>query len=428
MNNASLKMEGSVARSHFGSLEHQLAEILSRAPWLKQRAKRVYQTINFHLYKKKHLFLTDDLPITRIGNSIHGEFFGYFQNSPERNGQVAYLAPKKRSLNYQNAFPIDVIVDGKKVSHSTAWNWQQGCMLWWKNDQEVCHNIFNGNNYLSKIVNVSSNETQLLDWPLCAIAPDGTQGYSIDFGYIAKLNPDYGYFCKRTKQDPTDPIAIRAIDIQQNRITASLSMREVLNLNHRQEFDAARHEVNHIAVSPNGDRIMFIHRWHSETGVRKSRLITANNNLSDLYSLGNGEMVSHCTWRNSSQIIGWMKIQNATSPNYYLLDDQKEKSSIVGNGKLNSDGHPTIIDQDWLLTDTYPNRARMSQLLLYNLRSQKLNTLGEFYSPLKFWGPIRCDLHPKYSPESKSVFFESVHTGQRCLYQMDIGRIIDSSN
>lgn len=416
-----MKLEGNkVASQNFGKVEHQIAKFLSHFPGLKQSVKKTYQTVNFHVYKKKRPFQCD-LLLKRMGSHPNGEFFGYFQNSPEQNSHIAYLVPISRSLKYRQCFPIDIFIDGKKVSETTAWNWQQGCMLWWLNEKEICHNLFEDDVYRAKVINWISNEYRLLDMPLCAVSADGIQGYSIDFENIATLNPDYGYFCKKHTIRSLNK-AIHAIDIQENHINASLDMQVILDLNPRPCFHDAKHEINHISISPDSQRIMFIHRWYQSGGKKKSRLITASHDLTDLYCLADDEMVSHCSWKNNLQIIGWMQFDGV--PAYYLLNDKGEKREIIDSKLLTSDGHPTVIENKWLLTDTYPDRARISHLLLYNLNSHKLIKLGEFQTPLKFWGTTRCDLHPKYSPDSKSVFFESAHTGQRCLYQMDIASLL----
>ena len=416
MRNVSKQTEGGVVSRQFGSWEHRLAGILSSFPWLKQKAKKTYQTINYCLHKKPYAFRSE-LSVTRVGNSPRGEFFGYFQNSPQRNGRIVFLVPGDTSLDYQKGFSVDVMIGEKKVSETMAWNWQQGCMLWWLNDREVCYNRFAEGQYQAEIFDVSTNKARLVSVPLCAISGDGKQGYSIDFGHLAAVNPDYGYFCKKPEQSRASAV-IQRVDLVENRVTDVLNLKTVLDLDFRSSFNNATHEINHISVSPDNQRIMFIHRWYKSGTGRQSRLITANPDFTELHGLADGGMVSHCTWKNNSQIIGWLQLDGKSA--YYLLNDREDRYEVIGAEVFRSDGHPTVIEEEWLLTDTYPDRARMSQLLLYHLKTHKIIKLGEFYSPLKFWSATRCDLHPKYSPESQSIFFESVHTGQRCLYQMSL--------
>lgn len=411
-----------MATQNFGKTEQRLAQILGHFPGLKQRIKKAYQTVNFHLNKKKDPFQCE-LPLTRIGSHPNGEFFGYFQNSPERNRNVAYLVPSFKTLKYKRCFPVDICINGEKIAETTAWNWQQGCMLWWLNNEEICHNAFNGHVYQARIVNRVSHKYRLLDLPLCAISPDGTLGYSIDFKNLAILNPDYGYFCHPRQNLDIKTATIYAINIHENRILAEMNLDTILATSPLPSFHNARHEINHIMVSPDGQKIMFIHRWQQPRKSRQSRLIIANHNLTKPFCVMDCTMASHCTWKNSSQIIGWMQFDNA--PAYYSINCENERE-IIGKDILRTDGHPTVIENKWLLTDTYPDRARMSHLLLYHLDTGHLIKLGEFFSPLKFWGDTRCDLHPKYSSESKSVFFESTHTGQRCLYQMKLDHLINA--
>ena len=56
--------------------------------------------------------------------------------------------------------------------------------------------------------------------------------------------------------------------------------------------------------------------------------------------------------------------------------------------------------------------------------TRKLNTLGQVYAAPEFTGEIRCDLHPRWSPDGKCVTIDSVNNGDRQIYLADLSGII----
>lgn len=50
--------------------------------------------------------------------------------------------------------------------------------------------------------------------------------------------------------------------------------------------------------------------------------------------------------------------------------------------------------------------------------------LGHFPSPKEYAGEWRCDTHPRFSPDGKTVVVDSPHTGGRQLHLIDIRKIV----
>ena len=80
-----------------------------------------------------------------------------------------------------------------------------------------------------------------------------------------------------------------------------------------------------------------------------------------------------------------------------------------------TDGHPSMIDEEKFISDTYPNRNRMQKLLRFNLKKKEVEILLNMHNSLKFSGICRCDLHPRFDIKNETVYFDSVHTGERSL-------------
>jgi hypothetical protein len=75
-----------------------------------------------------------------------------------------------------------------------------------------------------------------------------------------------------------------------------------------------------------------------------------------------------------------------------------------------------------MLTDTYPNRSGHQSLIILNNLFEDGNPeeIAKLYHPLKFFGETRCDLHPRIDVKKKVIYFDSVYTGKRQLYRMDL--------
>lgn len=413
----------------YNSYEKHLAKLLGNFPHLKDKLKFTYQFLSSIIYKKKYSYkLTEGVSVKKISNqNKFGTFWGYYDKSPVNNNNYAYQLCSSTNIKKRDTSNIKIYLNDKAISQTQSWNWQQGSMLTWINEKELIHNFFDKDSYKSKIINTISKEESIIDYPIYSVHPYKNISLTLNFTRLAKLRPDYGYFnldwLSVQKIDENDGIFL--IDFEKNSRKLVINFKQLSELNAKDDMKNAWHKVNHIEISPNGERFMFIHRWLSDSGLKKSRLITANVNGSDLFVLSDDDMVSHCTWKNNSEIVGWMRKEDK-GDHYYLLHDRTDKFEILGKNLLLEDGHPSFSkDQKWMLTDTYPDKSRMSSLLLYNLQNDKLYKLGEFYSSLKYTGELRCDLHPRFNPCNSKITFDSTHEGIRNLYEANIEKIVN---
>jgi Tol biopolymer transport system component len=173
--------------------------------------------------------------------------------------------------------------------------------------------------------------------------------------------------------------------------------------------------------SPAGTKFVFMHRWISSQG-KFSRLYVANKDSSDLRLLLDDRMVSHYSWRDEEHLLTWARTKEA-GDHYYLINVITGKWEIIGEGVLDiyGDGHPSYSpDRRWILTDSYPDRARQQHLILYEVATGKLIEIGRFLAPLQFSGSYRCDLHPRWSPDGKMISIDSSHEGKRMTYILDV--------
>ena len=165
-----------------------------------------------------------------------------------------------------------------------------------------------------------------------------------------------------------------------------------------------------------------------ERNQRHTRVVTCDINGSEPYVLVDDGDVSHYTWKSEDELLCFT-VHGDGLGKYYLYKDKTTSKSVVGEGVLRLDGHPSYSpDQNFLLLDTYPDRYGDRNLLLYDLRNDSLIRLGAFFSPRQFSGDLRCDLHPRWSPSGRYVVFDSSHERQRQIYIVELPKIMRKLN
>ncbi len=129
-------------------------------------------------------------------------------------------------------------------------------------------------------------------------------------------------------------------------------------------------------------------------------------------------------WRDTKHIM----ISTDLSGQMQFLEfvDRDRTFEPFGHGAFPSSGHNAFSpDRQWVVCDSSPQEIeRMSELMLYHIPEGKKYTLGQVHSPAIYTRDIRCDLHPRWSPDGKAVTFDSVHGGTRQVYLADVSDIV----
>lgn len=88
--------------------------------------------------------------------------------------------------------------------------------------------------------------------------------------------------------------------------------------------------------------------------------------------------------------------------------------------QLSNDGHPSYSrDGKWIVTDTYPDRARVAEIKLMDgtdERKNKIRVIARVFAPFRYDNDTRCDLHPRWNHTGNKICFDSVFEGHRGLY------------
>jgi hypothetical protein len=415
--------------SKYNSLEQRAARILSASPVIKGVIKKIYTRLLYFLYKKDYRSKTD-FYFYSYGNECE-TFFGYYDKCPSNTsgmvlshivrGDTHILPNPQREIEvalFDNTTSAPVW-----TSSTAAYNWQQGARLHWLNDRYFIFNNFNKqkNRYTAIVVDANKREiTKQFDYPV----QDSFQtSYFLSLNYrrLMSLNPDYGYRnLPPLNQDELDQLTddgVWRIDYNTSSERLIVSLKDVVALQYHAEFDNALHSVNHVMISPDGTSFIFIHRYY--IGKRRyDRLLIADSETGNLDLLSDHGMVSHYFWLDDISVIAYLRGEGNID-SYWLINTKNKKFTRFDALDGYGDGHPHA-RADYFITDTYPDKSSMQHLFLVNRKTGEKSEIGEFYHGFKYSAETRCDLHPRLSRDCKSVFFDSVFSGIRKLYRLDL--------
>jgi hypothetical protein len=369
--------------------------------------------------------------VTR-GPKIH--WFGYydkFQLDPSgryllcMEGDFEHRLPKA-----DEAVKVGMVdlADGDRwieLGQSLAWSWQQGCMLQWRpgSDREVLWNDCEGDRFVCRILDVQTRSLRTLPMPVEHVSPDGKYAACGDFSRIFTIRAGYGYAglpdAYADEKAPAE-IGVWWMDLQTGQTKMLVSIADLVKIPYENPQPNHKHYVNHLAWSPDGKRILMFHRWVG-SGGQPTRVFTISPDGRDLRLLS-ARGASHWTWRDPEHVLIWGE------GGYKLYQDDgtgqpKEALWTAPNG------HQTYVpgtNNQWLVTDTYPQGAKREQILyLFHLPTSRYVLLGRFVLPKAYGGEWRCDTHPRVSRDGKLVIIDSPHGGNgRQQYLIEIERII----
>lgn len=423
--------------SNYGQFERKIAEVLTSYPFVKASTKRLYQIINYTLHKKRGFsyslhpkvqFFTPE-KWSKIHNAKQELFFGYYDKSPWNVNMTRMLFHEIREDRKVNIIVFDKEIKNKyTVGTSCAWNFQQGSMAQWipgRNDQIVFNDV-KDRRLVARTISLVNGKETIHPFPVQAVHPKRKEYLSLNYKRLSRLRPDYGYWQEvENFSDNTalDQDGIWCYDIQSGKSNLIISLEQLSQNINNIKGKGSDQKVNHIIYSPSGDKFVFMHRWFTAKG-KFSRLYVANSDGTDLKLLLDDRMISHYQWRDDRYIVAWART-NEFGNHYYLINVINGSYDVVGHNKLDfyGDGHPSFSpNKRWMITDTYPNKARIRHLILYDTKENEVIEIGRFLSPLRFEGQKRCDLHPRWSPDGNFICIDSVHEGIRKSYILNVSR------
>lgn len=422
-------------------IEQKINYQLNKYPAVKKYIKRVYQLGCYAVSSK----IKSEGNIVRVSpnDPNHEYFFGYYDKSPW-DASMRYMICMRAKDTWSNPDPIgkaDICLLNlnfdsnnerycKRIATTHTWNVQQGCMAQWLGPDfksRILYNDMRDGKYCSVILNIDTMEERVLPMPCYTVSVDGKTALSLDFSRLHSLRLGYGYaeLPEVTKGVALpDTIAIWKMDIETGEVTELLKYTDFANFQLRPEMleKGSVHKVNHLMLSPNGKRFMVLYRWFC--GQRKyTRLVTCNVDGTGMYVLSDDDMVSHCYWKNDEEIIAFER-KKEWGPGYYLMKDKTQEWQHLW-GQLSNNGHPSYCptDSSLVVTDSYPNRARVADIKLLrdtDSDAKDMKVIARVFAPFKYDNNTRCDLHPRWRQDGKAVCFDSIFEGHRGLYIVNL--------
>lgn len=415
----------------FGTKERLIAKMLNTFPGVKQAVKKAYIRMNALVYKKSY---TEKVhagigPIETVWQGVEESFFGYYDKCPEngRGDVLVHLSeyPTHNVPSAAHAVKIGVAhPDGTQdvIDETASYNWQQGARVMWLSDDLVMYNAFERGAYVAKVYSMAAKGVvKTFERPVQEAC--GTEFFlSIDYSRIMAVRPDYGY---RNKAPLTDAemknyagAGIMKVDYATGKMTELIPMSEIVKIAPIELFNRCVHVVNHLMLSPSGEGFVFVHRFY-EGKRRHDRLMYYDG--ATLHCLLNEDMVSHYCWLDENRLFGYMRV--GEKDGFYTLNVKTGTTeacntlNVLGYG----DGHPTYYNGK-IVVDTYPDKSRMQHLMVLDERTQQVEEVLEVFQSVKYMNETRCDMHPRFSPNGKTVYFDTVYQGKRMLSRIGLNR------
>ncbi|MCH8193470.1 MAG: hypothetical protein IIA65_05570 [Planctomycetes bacterium] len=395
------------------------------------------------------------LPVRAITRGPKYHWFGYYDKL-QFDPTHRYVLGMEVDFEMRSPTKEDVVKLGyvdlrendawSELGSSRSWGWQQGCMLQWipGSHSKVIWNDRRGDAFVSVIRDIRTGEDKIIPKAIYALSPDGIHAIGTDFARIQNYRKGYGYPGGRDRykhQNAPEKSGIYKINLNTGAWELILSYREISRVaNNGEDISGKWHYFNHLLVSPDGSRFIFLNRWLEEPiadevlanpqaynkirGRYTTRMFTCGMDGKDLFLREPSGKTSHFIWKDPQNVTAWTRPIGKHS-GFWEFRDKSREIRQIGKDVMTQNGHNTYLagtHGDWILNDTYPQQGTREQIpYLYQVSTGKKIELGRFYEPEEYTGEWRCDTHPRCSNDGKLICIDSTHEGKgRQMYLIDI--------
>ncbi|EQC1056706.1 TPA: hypothetical protein U2I44_003754 [Providencia rettgeri] len=363
-------------------------------------------------------------------------FFGFHDRpSLNSNGQLLIHRPInkfKNSMGISELGFIDIKNDPntfKTIVTTSTCNYQQGSLATWLTENKIILNNSVNNSNRCQIYNTNGVLENELPFHFFSVSKCARYVTSISFARFGKGLNGYGYdVCysdieandAKNKIPETELGDIFIYDLLTNKIVYRYSVQELNTISAGLLQDGYFY-FSHSNFSPDSKFLYFLLR-SSNRKLNTSQLLIVDLRSGKVLCAPTRGMVSHLDWISSTEIIAYCNCTIDRNDGYYIftIKDGNIIAKKVNISRLTSDGHPSVLSNDIFITDTYPNRDRKQFLISVNLKKNKTNDIAIIFSPLKFRGINRTDLHPRISRCKNYLTIDTSYQNKRSQMVIDI--------
>jgi hypothetical protein len=373
--------------------------------------------------------------VTSLSSGPKNHFYGYYGINPW-DPSVRYHLALETDFHERRPEQGDSAAVGlvDRQTHAftpyaktSAFNLQQGSMMHWIDGgfgPEFTFNDWEDGELVSRAVNPDTGKMRTIQGAIAAVSPTEPIAMGLNYARMAHCRPVVGYannMNPASLQDHPDDDGLSLIDLKSGESRLVLSIAHVVKASRCEEVQDRRAWFNHVLFNTDGTRILFFCRVNRQGGLYTS-LWTVNPDGSHLEcQIPFRSWISHFAWRDPERIL--ISCNLLGDGGFLEFTDGRRDFRPFGEGVLPRDGHACFSpDGRWIVCDHRIRKedGRFAELMLYCVDDNTKITLGEFYYAEHFKGDIRCDLHPRWSPDGRTISFDSVHEGFRQVYAVDV--------
>ena len=360
--------------------------------------------------------------ISCIGHEGIHSFFGYYDISPfDSHNNIIYLEVDYKKEDAKIMLYSMESQEYKIVTSTKAWNTQQGSRLrWLPNTEEwISFNDYKEGKYINRHINIKTLEEKVIPYPLYDISQNGKFGITLNFARLGVLRPGYGYTNYHyipsedlTKED------IKIVNLSTREVISTISYDRISKTMGEKVLDFSDYYINHLSFSPSGNKFLFFWLKDIPNSLPKASLLVYDIEKDELYVLENELRVSHYTWVDNETILctAVSETEDKTFKCQYYMYKKDTEKVIVGKGCLQTDGHPSLYNEQTILSDTYPDRYSYQELFLYNIETNEKRQLVYSKSVPVRDSIYRTDLHPRFNLTKDVICYDANVDGFRKIF------------